>query len=822
MFSNRQYSQRFYPVGSSETQRRQFGRQWIVLIALAGILLTARAASAENCKAQIFGTVTDENTGARLSDVGVHSSGVQSVQTDAKGRFKLKGLCPGDIILVFDHEVHEPHIETVHVDTVAKLQVKLSPGETIIVYGRANKPAFLGASTKIEKEDLAKTQGQDFGETLEYVPGVALLRTSSGVPKPIIRGQSGRRLVTLVDGMRHESQKWGNDHAPEIDPFIAHSIKVLRGAAAVRYGPDAQGGAIEVETTPLLTQSGLAGTLQLAGFTNGLGGAGAGRILWASKRVKGLAAMIEGSAKKHAGLKSPRYPLDNTGGQEINGGATIGFRTNAFTSELSYRHYQATLGNCLCIRNESYDDFLAQQTLGQPNGIERYRADFEIERPKQQVAHDTVLLRTSGRIKDAGDLSVSYNFQQNRRKEFDIVRSDTKVPQFDFRLRTHIAKAEFDFNSLDFGDKYHLHSSIGATGSFQKNARGGLPLTPNHESLSAGVFAIERLTGPKTEFELGLRYDFLDRDASMPKRDFDRLVRGGLLNEDTCQSDGEMSTATTTCKSRFHAFSATAGGLWAATREFTAKASASIASRIPNPDEQFLDGTAPSFPVLGIGLPSLGIERTYGGVLSFAYNREKFAAEASFFGNYIDDYIYFAPAIGEDGLPVFDVLIRGTVPRFETRPVDAVFYGAEAGFLYRPWEFLEIHGQLSLVQARDVQNNAYLVFVPPNRAQGEVAYRFPEVLGFWDGKLSVQTTLVARQGRTDPNADLAPAPPGYALLGAEVSAQKLVAGNAARFSVIGKNLLNTRYRDYTNLLRYFADEPGYELMFKMSMDFGDI
>ena len=33
------------------------------------------------------------------------------------------------------------------------------------------------------------------------------------------------------------------------------------------------------------------------------------------------------------------------------------------------------------------------------------------------------------------------------------------------------------------------------------------------------------------------------------------------------------------------------------------------------------------------------------------------------------------------------------------------------------------------------------------------------------------------------------------------------------------NLTNARYREYTSLLRYFADQPGWELRLRLSLDF---
>ena len=62
--------------------------------------------------------------------------------------------------------------------------------------------------------------------------------------------------------------------------------------------------------------------------------------------------------------------------------------------------------------------------------------------------------------------------------------------------------------------------------------------------------------------------------------------------------------------------------------------------------------------------------------LTLLHESEHVTAEASAYVNRIDNYIYFAPAIGADGLPIFDVIVRGAFPRFTTRPIDAVFYGA--------------------------------------------------------------------------------------------------------------------------------------------------
>ena len=66
--------------------------------------------------------------------------------------------------------------------------------------------------------------------------------------------------------------------------------------------------------------------------------------------------------------------------------------------------------------------------------------------------------------------------------------------------------------------------------------------------------------------------------------------------------------------------------------------------------------------------------------------------------------------------------------------------------------------------------------------------------------------------------DFAPAPPGYMLLGAGVQA---VVGrrNPVRVGLDAHNLLNTTYREYSSLIRYYADRPGRDIRLRVGMDF---
>ncbi|MBA3821293.1 MAG: TonB-dependent receptor, partial [Deltaproteobacteria bacterium] len=574
--------------------------------------------------------------------------------------------------------------------------------------------------------------------------------------------------------------------------------------------------AVLVDPPPLLRKPGYAGEAHLIGTSNGRGGSFASRLQGASKQLPGLAGQVEGSFKRFAAPSTPDYALDNTGVAEWNVGATAGYRTSATEFKLSYLHYQARLGVCRCLQIESAEDFFAQLERERPAGSELYTSDFAIDRPSQEVAHDLAVARASRSWDRLGTLTGTYAFQHDRRRELDVVREAITGAQFDFRLMTHELDVAFEHNPIHLSDHLHLRGSAGVVGMAQFHRYGGLPLVPDHRSLGGGGYAIERLIGHDYEVEAGVRYDVLARTASIERQDFLRLVRSDQLAVDAC---GSGTPDPVDCASTFHTLSASLGGLYRFTEAWSAKLDLSTASRPPNPDEQFLNGTSPTFPVLGLGKPDLGPETTFSSSLTTSYRGDRVTAELSGYANLITDYIYFAPAIDAAGKPIFDVLVRGTFPRFVTRPVDAVFFGLDGGVAVTPAPWLELGAQLSMVRARNRSDDSYLVFVPADQARGSVTVKRAALGGLRDGFVSVSGTYVAHQGRFDLNADFAPPPDAYFLLGAEVGAETRIAEQRLKLALHGTNLTNARYRDYTSLLRYFADQPGWQLMLRLSMHF---
>lgn len=764
----------------------------------------------------IAGATITADTDADPAVTTPPSNAGASALCDGDGHFVMENLCPGLLVLVVERDDYQKQERRLIIPNDSSVEVELDAlsQEVVEIHDKAPDAIDTRSTTTLSGAALEKTRGKGLAEAIAEVPGVGELKSASGVGKPIIRGQFGRRLLLLVDGIRHRAQEWGLDHAPEIDPFTADKLTVVRGASGVRYGPDAIGGAVLVEPPELLREPGTKGEVHLIGISNGRGGSVAARLQQAPLQLPGFAYNVDGSYRRLAAAETPDYALENTGVEEWSTGITAGYRRGVGVYQASFRHYQARIGVCACLHVESRDDFYAQIMRDKPIGYELFEADLQIDRPYQRVAHELAIGRASWSV-PSGTLGATYSFQYDHRREYDVVRDAVTGPQYNFELATHEVDLSYVHDPLHLSDHWHLRGQVGLVGMAQTHTYEGLPLVPDHSGAGLGAYAIERLIGHQLELEAGARYDLLARTAQIERQNFLRLVRDGQLAMDAC---GGGQGDPVDCASRFHTVSASVGGVYRWSEELATKLDLSTASRPPNPDEQYLNGTSPTFPVMGLGKPDLGPETTYSASVTTSITHERITAEASAYANLIDDYIYFAPALDATGQPIFDVLIKGTFPRFVTRPVDALFYGADGGLTVKPIDQLEIAGQLSWVRAKNRTDNGYLVFVPPLQARGELTYK-PCIRGLRDAHVSVSGTFVAKQRRYDLAADFAPPPDAYFLLGAEAGASIPAGNQTVKVALAGENLTNARYRDYTSLLRYFADQPGFQVVLRASVDF---
>ena len=683
----------------------------------------------------------------------------------------------------------------------------------IIVHASNPDREDIKARTTLDEAALEQATGQDLAQTVTQVAGVSMSRGTSDSTKPIIRGQQERRLLVLYDGIRHESQKWGPDHATEIDPFAAGSISVIRGAAGARYGPDAIGGVILVEPPALRDDPGVNGKVVGAFASNGVRPYGAVRLDAGFAGVPGFSVRVEGNYTRGASLRAPDYLLGNTGSEQWNVGSTLQYRWNSGIVRASYHHNDLRAGVFYGVQNSSPQDFEDQLTIDRPPTANQWTQTYAIDRPYQDVTHDIALLH--GRFNGTwGSLSANYAYQHNVRREFEQARGSVTGPQYDFTLRTHSLDATWEQPERHL-EHAHLTGGLGLQSSFQENVYQGLPLLPNFRAANFGVFGFERLSLHTIDLEIGARYDLLSRTAFLTRQDFERHTRRETLDDNRCEQSGEVAR----CPNLWHAGSVSLGGLVHVVPDaFDLKVDLSTASRFPNIDEQYLIGSAPSLPVYGLGFPDLTPEITTGGSITLAVRQPWINAEISGFGSYVHNYIAFQPERNDDGSLHFDVTVQGAWPTYAYTPIRAAVYGADGSVSVGPEFYVGIAAQGAVVRQQNVADGTHLVNTPGDNLRAELIVRPP---GFWivrDTELAVTADFVAKQTRSDPGSDFATAPDGYGLLGLSVSTRFKLPDRSMRLGVDAHNLLNARYRDYTSLLRYYADQPGVDVRLRLSID----
>ncbi|HXB92264.1 MAG TPA: TonB-dependent receptor plug domain-containing protein, partial [Puia sp.] len=208
--------------------------------------------------------------------------------TDSSGNFRVTGLCAGKYRVVISYEGfrtldtlfyirHDMALNFLLFSTAQELRSITITGEVI-----KRDQITTAIKTTLAGAELEATRGLSLGESLKSIAGVNSLQTGPSISKPVIHGVYSNRVLIMNNGVRQEGQNWGNDHAPEIDPFIATKVTVIKGAASIRYGSDAIGGAILLDPKELPTKPGIGGEVNLVGMSNGRTGVASGYLEGAS------------------------------------------------------------------------------------------------------------------------------------------------------------------------------------------------------------------------------------------------------------------------------------------------------------------------------------------------------------------------------------------------------------------------------------------------------------------------------------------------------------------------------------------------------------
>ncbi len=778
-------------------------------LTLWAMLLFSVAASAQttNCTFQISGQVTDADTRLPIRGATVSLEGnAHRVITDGHGNYVLKGLCSGSYTLNYSSLGFERQQKEVSVEASVSLNVLLHHENIVLhdaeVVGHGAQHRSTSKITSLRGESLEETRGELLAEALSRIAGVSVLKTGNSIAKPVINGMHSNRILILNNGIRQEGQQWGTEHAPEIDPFVAKELSVIKGAEGVRYGPDALGGVVMVNPAPLPIDGPLQGEVNLVGASNGRMGTAAANLTGSVKGLTGFGWRLQGSVKRGGNTRSADYFLGNTGVVERNFSAAAAYNTPSTKYEAYYSHFSTELGILESAHIGTIDDIMARIEFGRP--FEDYDFSYAINAPKQRVQHDLGKLKLHKDLNNGAALDVQYALQRNHRQEFDRRRlaEDEARPMIDLVLTTQTLDASYD-HLRDNG----MRSIWGINGIVQVNnntpGTGTTPLIPNFDSYTLGAYAVQRYIHDNYELEAGLRYDYRYFDAAGYRYDYSRLNENNGFDLNYFNSNRQ-----------FHNLSGTLGVVWHFSDQLDFRSNLGLAWRAPAANELYADGVHHGSAIYEIGNPDMQGEQGYKWINSLTFSNERVNLNLDVYGQYVNNYIFSNPS--PDSVRS---TIRGTFPVFRYMQTDALFWGADFSATVRVLDQLDYSANISLVRARDVSNDTFLPYIPSDRIDHHLRYTFRNNGKWTKPFFQLGHRFVAEQKRYEPGSDYTPPPPAYHLLEASAGVGYDLGGQKLGLNVSAYNLTNELYKEYMNRFRYYTHEMGRNLMIRLNYTF---
>jgi iron complex outermembrane receptor protein len=657
-----------------------------------------------------------------------------------------------------------------------------------LVQAEANKAVFSGRKQdQMLSAEIDKRRGQNLAELLKNINGVKAMNSAGGIAKPAIRGLSGQRIVTMQGNSRIEGQQWGEDHGPELDPFIAHSVSVIKGAAAVEFGPEAMGGVIQVEPKPWRSEKGMEGALYLQGLSNNRQGAASLRLESVYGKKIQYGWRMQASARKAGDARTPNYVLSNTGFTENAGmfQSFVGSKKWKWENTLSIYQTKQAILQAAHLGNTS--DLNRALAANRPLIVLPFT--YQINRPFQQVKHVLFLSELSYQINASTKLRLSYSQQVNDRQEFDADRVYNQALQGRAALDLEILSRQLEqVMEKKWGGHWMLKAGLNQ--SFQENITAGLQwIIPTFNSVNLAAFSMLKYYNESSSLSIGLRYDY--RKLNVPE--FRRFGKNYAYARDF----NGLNAGITYIKLTQHKWQHTL--------------SLQSAWRPPALNELYSYGLHYGLASFEIGDSNLVPERAWMLEWDVKKSFKKWQVEGSFYAQVFENYIYKRPL----SAPI--LTIRGAFPALMFTQTSALIAGVDAVLRYKPAIGWQWESRFSQIYGQDLRLQEALFLMPANSMEHSLAYAFKSYKKMAEPYAELRSLWVARQYRFAPNLDFREPPAAYALFQLNMGFSYLVnpKWRAWNIHVTINNLLNTNYRDYLSRFRYFTDEPGVNFILRL-------
>ena len=570
----------------------------------------------------------------------------------------------------------------------------------------------------MDKEELVSSGVFNISQAIARNPGIQFSSLGNAISKPVIRGLSNANIIMLNNGAKLENFNYVSNQPFLVDEFTADRIEVIKGPSSLQYGSDAVGGVVNVvRERPAQPQS-ISGDLisqyntNSNGYTNSLGIKGSGKTFFGG---------VRGSMKSHEDFTDGNGDVViNTRLNESNLSANMGARTNIGIFSINYNYTEANYGTQTRSTIKLFNNADAAPLLegGRENQV--WFQDLE----NHQISSNNTLFLGENTL----EIDIAYQANNRQGVRGALKQGELSIP----------TKVDMQLNTFSFNTKYAIKKDkrrlvFGINGAnIQNDANEEKPSNSLRDSKinDVGLYAIGDFTlSEKLTLTSGLRYDFRNME-SFP--------------------DPRQRTYDFVVDKTFNVVNGSAGITYRLDETQFLKANVSKGFRSPTMPELTQKGLFRRNYTLGD--PSLKPQENYQFDLNYSLSRNWITFDISPYYNIISNYIYLIETTepSPDG--------GGNIFRYVQNDVN--FYGGELALNLRPFKWLGVNGNYSIVRA-DVTNSAegikHPTLIPQDRIMGELRFE-QEKLGFFKRPyLAVELMHFVEQNRTGQNETSSPA-----------------------------------------------------------------
>jgi iron complex outermembrane receptor protein len=783
-----------------------------------------------NLRAQsgiVTGKVVSESKPVSLATISIPSLNKGSI-SNAAGDFEILNVPYGTYLLRISCVGYTTYTKTIHVmSATSKLEPVEIKNETkmlndIVVSGVSRATQVREDPLPVEIVSAKQLTQTSAGNIIDAIsknaPGFETVKTGPNVSKPFINGLGYNRVLTLYDGMRVETQQWGDEHGVPMDDYLIEKAEVIKGPASILYGSDAIAGVLSLfPTVPKDSDLQLHGRF-LSEYQSNNGLIGNSLIL----SEGGTHWSWQMSCSERI-AKNYTDPIDgrvyNTNFKTANAAAFLGYHTAKGYSHLNLTSYDNRQGIPDGSRDSLSRKFTYQvyETPGenvlQPNVDDiknrpvvpgNLLNSYKLSPLSQRIQDYRIYMNNSWKL-GTGDINALAGFEQNIRREFDHPTDPDQAGEyillntFDYSLR---------YNAPSF---FHIEPSFGMNGMYQRNTNKDatdFPI-PDYRLNDAGANVYAQWKQGRWTIAGGVRYDHRGESGSAM---YIRPDESGFYRQvsptDTIGAQKQFSALNL----NFEGITGSIGTTYRINDNISLKANIAKGYRSPNITELASNGLDPGAHIVYIGnpetKPEFSLQEDVGVI---GYFRD-ISFNISAFNNYIQHYIYEEQKVDESGNPV--VIVPGN-KTFQYQQSNAQLYGMNGTLGIHPesWKGFHFDNSFSVVYGLNRNpkyknagvNGEYLPFIPPPEILSSISYDFPiEGIKFQSFAVKGESDYNMAQNRYLGLYNSETATPAYTLLNMSVSTSFYYSKkNIIELVAAVNNILNAAYQSHLSRLQYF-------------------